>query len=165
MMRLSMQMHQRRPSTSAWCLCPSFTWSVVTFEGVDACLMRVDPSDFDEFVNCMQVWIGYNQSLRPCQSGLTLNTDITAAAFLEGQPMLQLIGGTVGMMDISRGLSPQQVRSINKAVRGVQVTNLLLNTSSLPVSHISKHFCALAHCNMRTVKVCYSWKWTDFAAH
>lgn len=70
----------------------------------------------------LQVWIGYNQSLRPCQSGLTLNTDITAAAFLEGQPMLQLIGGTVGMMDISRGLNPQQVRSINKAVRGVQVS-------------------------------------------
>ena len=37
--------------------------------------------------------------------------------------MLQLIGGTVGMMDISRGLNPQQVRSINKAVRGVQVSN------------------------------------------
>ena len=72
----------------------------------------------------VQVWIGYNQSLRPCQSGLTLNTDITAAAFLEGQPMLQLIGGTVGMMDISRGLNPQQVRSINKAVRGVQVRAL-----------------------------------------
>lgn len=71
----------------------------------------------------IQVWIGYNQSLRPCQSGLTLNTDITAAAFLEGQPMLQLIGGTVGMMDISRGLNPQQVRSINKAVRGVQVSS------------------------------------------
>lgn len=76
------------------------------------------------FLLCrIQVWIGYNQSLRPCQSGLTLNTDITAAAFLEGQPMLQLIGGTVGMMDISRGLNPQQVRSINKAVRGVQVSS------------------------------------------
>ena len=68
-----------------------------------------------------QVWIGYNQSLRPCQSGLTLNMDITAAAFLEGQPMLQLIGTTVGMQDLSRGLSPVQVKSINKAVRGVQV--------------------------------------------
>ena len=69
----------------------------------------------------MQVWIGYNQSLRPCQTGLTLNMDITAAAFLEGQPMLQLIGTTVGMQDLSRGLSPVQVKSINKAVRGVQV--------------------------------------------
>ena len=38
--------------------------------------------------------------------------------------MLQLIGGTVGMMDISRGLNPQQVRSINKAVRGVQVSSM-----------------------------------------
>ncbi len=67
------------------------------------------------------VWIGYNQSLRPCQSGLTLNMDITAAAFLEGQPMLQLIGSTVGMQNVSGGLNPGQVRSINKAIRGVQV--------------------------------------------
>ena len=78
----------------------------------------------------MQVWIGYNQSLRPCQSGLTLNTDITAAAFLEGQPMLQLIGGTVGMQNISGGLNPQQVRAINKAVRGVQVSFLSLPCKS-----------------------------------
>lgn len=70
---------------------------------------------------CVQVWIGYNQSLRPCQSGLTLNVDITAAAFLEGQPMLQLIGSTVGMQNVSGGLNPGQVRSINKAIRGVQV--------------------------------------------
>ncbi|DBA92483.1 TPA: hypothetical protein ACH3X1_002716 [Trebouxia sp. C0004] len=68
-----------------------------------------------------EVWIGYNQSLRPCQSGLTLNMDITAAAFLEGQPMLQLIGSTVGMQNVSGGLNPGQVRSINKAIRGVQV--------------------------------------------
>ena len=72
------------------------------------------------------MWIGYNQSLRPGQSGLTLNTDITAAAFLEGQPMLQLIGGTVGMQNISGGLNPQQVRLINKAVRGVQVNITML---------------------------------------
>ncbi len=47
--------------------------------------------------------------------------DITAAAFLEGQPMLQLIGSTVGMQNVSGGLNPGQVRSINKAIRGVQV--------------------------------------------
>ena len=65
----------------------------------------------------VQVWIGYNQSLRPCQSGLTLNMDITAAAFLEGQPMLQLIATTVGMQNISGGLNPGQARSINEAMR------------------------------------------------
>ena len=74
---------------------------------------------------CLQVWIGYNQSLRPCQSGLTLNMDITAAAFLEGQPMLQLIGSTVGMQNLSGGLNPAQVRVVNKAIRGVQVNHLL----------------------------------------
>jgi hypothetical protein len=61
----------------------------------------------------VQVWIGYNQSLRPCHSGLTLNMDITAAAFLEGQPMLQLIGSTVGMQNVSGSLNPGQARSIN----------------------------------------------------
>ncbi len=50
-----------------------------------------------------------------------MNMDITAAAFLEGQPMLQLIGSTVGMQNVSGGLNPGQVRSINKAIRGVQV--------------------------------------------
>ena len=75
-------------------------------------------------------WIGYNQSLQPCQSGLTLNMDITAAAFLEGQPMLQLIGNTVGMQNVSGGLNPGQVRSINKAIRGVQVS-----PKELPVIH------------------------------
>ena len=87
----------------------------------------------------LQVWIGYNQSLRPCQSGLTLNTDITAAAFLEGQPMLRLISGTVGMQNISGGLNPQQVRLINKAVRGVQVSvwGLLLKIPPASISAYS----------------------------
>ena len=40
--------------------------------------------------------------------------------------MLQLIGTTVGMQDLSRGLNPMQVKSINKAVRGVQVRCLPL---------------------------------------
>ncbi len=69
----------------------------------------------------VQVWIGYNQSLQPCQSGLTLNMDITTTAFLEGQPMLQLIGSTVGIQHVSGGLNPGQARSINKAITGVQV--------------------------------------------
>ncbi len=66
----------------------------------------------------VQVWIGYNQSLGPCQSGLTLNMDITAAAFLEGQPMLQLIGSTVGMQNVSGGLNPGQVKSIQQSHQG-----------------------------------------------
>ncbi|DBA81155.1 TPA: Protein argonaute-3 [Trebouxia sp. C0005] len=53
------------------------------------CLHNTWPSA--GYLQTPQVWIGYNQSLRPCQSGLTFKMDITAAAFLEGQPMLQLI--------------------------------------------------------------------------
>ena len=34
---------------------------------------------------CAQVWLGYQQSLRPCESGLTLNVDLAATAFLQVQ--------------------------------------------------------------------------------
>ena len=51
--------------------------------------------------------------------------DIRAAAFLEGPPMLQLIGSTVGMQIVSGSLNPGQVRSIDKAMRNVQVLHQL----------------------------------------
>ena len=35
--------------------------------------------------SCAQVWLGYQQSLRPCESGLTLNVDLAATAFLQVQ--------------------------------------------------------------------------------
>ena len=99
----------------------------------------------------MQVLIGYKQSLRPCQSGITLNMDITAAAFLEGQPMLQLIGSTVGMQNVSGGLNPGQVRSINKAIRGAQVLHQQLLKQLKPVQP----------CKMLMVDGCHFW-FVDF---
>ena len=39
--------------------------------------------------------------------------------------MLQLIGSTVGMQIVSGSLNPGQVRSINKAMRNVQVLHQL----------------------------------------
>ena len=41
------------------------------------CLMVMPPR--------AQVWLGYQQSLRPCESGLTLNVDLAATAFLQVQ--------------------------------------------------------------------------------
>ena len=35
----------------------------------------------------MQVWLGYQQSLRPTQGGLLLNVDLAATAFLEVSPV------------------------------------------------------------------------------
>lgn len=37
------------------------------------------------------MWLGYQQSLRPCQAGLMLNIDTAATAFLEDQPMTQYL--------------------------------------------------------------------------
>jgi len=68
------------------------------------------------------VWLGYQQSLRPCQTGLTLNIDISATAFLEEQEMMNFMAAALGGrgIDLTR-LNPMQVKKINRAIRGVQV--------------------------------------------
>ena len=37
-----------------------------------------------------QVWLGYQQSLRACEMGLTLNVDVASTAFIEPQPVPSL---------------------------------------------------------------------------
>ncbi|KAK9804830.1 hypothetical protein WJX72_007669 [[Myrmecia] bisecta] len=71
--------------------------------------------------NGVEVWLGYQQSLRPTESGLTLNVDIAATAFLEAQPMTQYIAKVAGVADLSRGLNPVQLRKVQKAVMGIKV--------------------------------------------
>ena len=68
------------------------------------------------------MWLGYQQSLRPCQAGLTLNVDIAATAFLEEQDMLPFMAAALGGrgVDLQR-LNPGQQRKLARAVRGVQV--------------------------------------------
>jgi len=38
-----------------------------------------------------QVWLGYQQSLRPLHMGLSLNVDLAATAFLEEQPVVNFL--------------------------------------------------------------------------
>ena len=38
-----------------------------------------------------QVWLGYQQSLRPVHMGLSLNVDLAATAFLEEQPVVNFL--------------------------------------------------------------------------
>jgi hypothetical protein len=72
----------------------------------------------------LQVWLGYQQSLRPSQAGLTLNMGMAATAFLEHQPVMDYLMRAVGLRnprDFAR-LTPHQLRTASKAITGIKVS-------------------------------------------
>ena len=73
----------------------------------------------------LQMWLGYNQSVRPCQSGLTLNVDMTFAAFVKAQPLASLVAHAAGLANKddlkSQPLKEMQVKAVNTQIRGIQV--------------------------------------------
>ena len=76
----------------------------------------------------MQVRLGYQQSLRPCQGGLTLNVDTAASAFLSEQPVLDFLLRTMGCRDQSQLLRMDATfyRKANKAIQNVKVRSWLI---------------------------------------
>jgi Argonaute linker 1 domain len=42
---------------------------------------------------CSKVWLGYQQSLRACEMGLTLNVDVASTAFIEEQTVMTCATG------------------------------------------------------------------------
>ena len=47
-----------------------------------------------------QVWLGYQQSLRPCQVGLAINVDIACTAFLEEMPVPDYLAKSAGLFSV-----------------------------------------------------------------
>ncbi|RMZ53214.1 hypothetical protein APUTEX25_005203, partial [Auxenochlorella protothecoides] len=66
-----------------------------------------------------EVWLGYQQSLRPCQTGLALNVDMAATAVLEEKPLLELVADKVG--HVAGPLPDAARRRLNRDLRGVKV--------------------------------------------
>lgn len=64
---------------------------------------------------------GYQQSLRPTQSGLTLNIDVCATAFLEVQPVRDYLGNAGVLTDWKSPLNPANLLKAKKAIRSVKV--------------------------------------------
>lgn len=71
-----------------------------------------------------QVWLGYQQSLRPAEKGLTLNVDIAATAFLEQQPVIEYMARLAGLRDVRElktyGLG-ENARKVSKGMQGIKV--------------------------------------------
>ena len=70
--------------------------------------------------------LGYQQSLRGCQSGLTLNVDTAASAFLSEQPVLEFLLRTMRCRDQNQLYRMDQAfyRKANKAIQNVKVSLL-----------------------------------------
>lgn len=72
-----------------------------------------------------QLWLGYHQSVRPCQNGVLFNVDTTAGAFLQARPVIDVLMEAANIRDVAdvrqRGLSHQQWKSMKKAVAGLMV--------------------------------------------
>ena len=67
------------------------------------------------------VWFGYFQSLRPTQSGLTVNLDLSATAFVSAMPVLDFLVEILGERSLSGSWSKYQHSTFSKAIRGVKV--------------------------------------------
>lgn len=69
----------------------------------------------------LESWCGFYQSIRPTQMGLSLNIDMSSAAFIEPLPVLEFVAQLLGKDVLLRPLSDADRIKIKKALRGVKV--------------------------------------------
>ncbi|KAK9811199.1 hypothetical protein WJX73_009529 [Symbiochloris irregularis] len=70
-----------------------------------------------------EVWLGYQQSLRACQMGLSLNVDTASTVFLAPQPMATYICGFLGLRgpELLTNLTQDLFRKANNACKNIKV--------------------------------------------
>ncbi|KAF8394362.1 hypothetical protein HHK36_020570 [Tetracentron sinense] len=69
----------------------------------------------------LESWCGFYQSIRPTQMGLSLNIDMSSAAFIEPLPVIEFVAQLLGKDVLLRPLSDSDRVKIKKALRGVKV--------------------------------------------
>ncbi|KAK8924187.1 Protein argonaute 10 [Platanthera zijinensis] len=69
----------------------------------------------------LESWCGFYQSLRPTQMGLSLNIDMSSAAFIEPLPVIDFVAQLLGKDVLSRPLNDADHVKVKKALRGVKV--------------------------------------------
>lgn len=76
----------------------------------------------------LQLWLGYQQSLRPCQDGLALNVDLACTAFLEEMPVPDFLAKSAGLYSVDQlsEASEMQKKKAARAIIGIKVTFRLL---------------------------------------
>lgn len=68
-----------------------------------------------------ELWFGYHQSLRPTQSGLTLNIDTANTAFISEMSVVDYIDEVLGKRGLPSTFNRAQFVNVSKALKGIKV--------------------------------------------
>uniref|UniRef100_A0A1D1YXN1 Protein argonaute-3 n=1 Tax=Anthurium amnicola TaxID=1678845 RepID=A0A1D1YXN1_9ARAE len=72
----------------------------------------------------VEVWQGYYQSARPTFGKMMINIDLSATAFYEGGPLVQLVTRILGYRtpdDLRRGISDRDFQLIERTIKGLKI--------------------------------------------
>ncbi|RIA87406.1 Piwi domain-containing protein [Glomus cerebriforme] len=71
-----------------------------------------------------EVWQGYYQSARPTKGRMMINIDLSATAFYEAGPLVQMVTKILGRRspdDLRRGFSDRDRQKVEKSIKGLRI--------------------------------------------
>ncbi|KAI8917692.1 Piwi domain-containing protein [Powellomyces hirtus] len=83
------------------------------------------PEGSASIANGAELWQGFHQAIRPSQNKMLLNLDVSATAFLEAGPMVDMVAKILGRTrpdDIRQSLNERDRYRVEKALKNVKVT-------------------------------------------
>ncbi|XP_051215989.1 protein argonaute PNH1 [Lolium perenne] len=69
----------------------------------------------------IQGWAGFYQSIRPTQSGLSLNIDVSSTAFVQAMPLIDFVGEILKRNGVINSITDYDYVKIKKALRGLRI--------------------------------------------
>ncbi|KAI8591999.1 Piwi domain-containing protein [Geranomyces variabilis] len=83
------------------------------------------PEGSASIANGAELWQGFHQAIRPSQHKMLLNLDVSATAFLEDGPMVDMVAKLLGRTrpeDIRQPLNDRDRHRVERALKSVKVT-------------------------------------------
>src|SRR3954453_3426236 len=72
----------------------------------------------------VEVWQGYYQSARPTKGRMMINIDLSATAFFEAGPLVQMVTKILGKRtpdDLRRGLLERDRQKVERTIKGLKI--------------------------------------------
>src|SRR5687767_3629167 len=71
-----------------------------------------------------EVWQGYYQSARPTRGRMLINIDLSATAFYEPGPLVQIVAKMLGRRspdDLQRGITDRERQRLERTIKGLKI--------------------------------------------
>ena len=95
-----------------------------------------------------EVWQGYYQSARPTKGRMMINLDLSATAFFESGPLIQLVTKILGRRnpdDLRRGFAERDRQKVERTIKGLSIRDdhrevvrrkfKIMGLTQMPASH------------------------------